>query len=165
MDTDHPKNIGPYEILGVIGKGAMGKVYKAARPSSNQIVAIKVLPADLAEDQERVERFNREAQAVALLNHPNVVRILEKEQADDLHYFVMEYVPGTSLDAVLRQRRLSLPEAIRVFKSVCKGLDAAHQKTIVHRDLSPRNILVSEDLSAVKIVDFGISRIETISQD
>lgn len=165
MDTEHPETIGNYDILGVLGKGAMGKVYKAAKPPQNKIVAIKVLPSEFMEDEERVERFNREAQAVALLSHRNVVRIVERGEEDGQHFFVMEYVPGTSLDAVLKQRRLSLPEAIRVFRGVCNGLEAAHKQSIVHRDLSPRNVLVSEDLSVVKIADFGISRIETVSRE
>lgn len=164
METEHPEHIGEYDIVGVIGKGAMGKVYKGIHPSLGTVVAIKVLPSEFLQDTERVERFNREAQAVALLDHPNVVRIIEKKEEDDQVYFVMEFVPGASLEAILRQRRLSLHEAFRVFKNVCRGLEAAHQKSIVHRDLSPKNILVSEDLAVAKIADFGISRVEAISR-
>ena len=164
MTADQPRKIGPYEVLGVLGKGAMGQVYKAVQPSVNRLVAIKVLPPQFAEDEERVERFEREAQAVALLNHPNVVQIIDKDRQEDLLYFVMEYVPGTSLDAVMSQRRLSLPEVFRVAKGVCRGLEAAHRQNIVHRDLNPRNVLVSEDLSVVKLADFGISRVEEISR-
>jgi len=164
MTADHPRRIGPYEVLGVLGKGAMGQVYKAVQPSLNRLVAIKVLPAEFLEDEARVERFEREAQAVALLSHPNVVQIIDKDREEDLLYFVMEYVPGTSLDAVMRQRRLSLHEVFRVAKSICLGLEAAHRQNIVHRDLNPRNVLVSEDLSVVKLADFGISRVEEISR-
>ncbi len=163
-EETHPRRIGQYEILGVIGKGAMGKVYKGVQPSLNRIVAIKVLPPELADD-ERVERFSREAKAVALLNHPNVVQIIDKDQDGDQVFFVMEYVAGTSLEAVMRKRRLSLPEAVRVFKAVCRGMAAAHKKEIVHRDLSPRNVLVTEDLLTAKIADFGISRVESISRE
>ena len=141
----------------------MGQVFKAIQPSLNRVVAVKVLPAEMGKDPDRVERFNREAQAVAMLNHPNVVQIIDKDQDGDLLFFVMEYVPGSSLDAVLRQRRLSLPETLKVFRGVCRGLNAAHQQNITHRDLNPRNILVSEDLSTVKLADFGISRVESIS--
>ena len=137
---------------------------KAVQPSLNRTVAIKVLPRDLASDPERVERFEREAKAVALLNHPNVVHIIDKDRDGDLLYFVMEYVPGSSLDHVLKARRLSLPEAFRVLKGVCRGLEAAHKASITHRDLNPRNILVSDDLSVVKLADFGISRVESISR-
>ncbi len=151
-------------MLGLLGKGAMGKVYKAVQPSLNRLVAIKVLPAEFRVDDDRVERFEREAQAVALLNHPNVVQIIDKDREEDLLYFVMEYVPGTSLDAVMSQRRLSLHEVFRVAKGICRGLEAAHRQNIVHRDLNPRNVLVSEDLSVIKLADFGISRVEEISR-
>ena len=150
-------------MLGLLGKGAMGQVYKAVEPSLNRLVAIKVLPAKFQEDDDQVERFEREAQAVALLSHPNVVQIIDKDREGDLLYFVMEYVPGTSLDAVMSQRRLSLHEVFRVAKSICRGLEAAHRQNIVHRDLNPRNVLVSEDLSVVKLADFGISRVEDVS--
>ena len=163
MSEELPRTIGQYEVTGRIGKGAMGQVYKAIQPSLNRVVAIKVLPAEMGKDPDRVERFNREAQAVAMLNHPNVVQIIDKDQDGDLLFFVMEYVPGSSLDAVLRQRRLSLRETLKVFRGVCRGLNAAHQQNITHRDLNPRNILVSEDLSTVKLADFGISRVESIS--
>ncbi len=164
MTADAPRRIGPYEVLGLLGKGAMGQVYKAVQPSLNRLVAIKVLSSKFVEDEAWVERFEREAQAVALLNHPNVVQIIDKDREDDLLYFVMEYVPGSSLDAVMRQRRLSLPEVFRVAKGICRGLEAAHRQNIVHRDLNPRNVLVSEDLSVVKLADFGISRVEEISR-
>ncbi len=98
------------------------------------------------------------------MNHPNVVQIIEMNEADGNPYFVMEYVHGTSLDAVMQRRRLSLTEAFGIFKEVCKGLQAAHRQNIVHRDLNPRNVLVSEDLSVVKLADFGISRVESISR-
>lgn len=160
---DHPKRIGDYDVLGKLGKGGMGSVYKAVQPSLNRIVAIKLL-SEALEDETSIERFRREAQAVALLNHPNVVQIIDMSEADGEPYFVMEYVKGTSLDAIMQRRRLSLTEAIGVFKEVCKGLRAAHRQNIVHRDLNPRNILVSEDLSVVKLADFGISRVESISR-
>jgi TolA-binding protein/predicted Ser/Thr protein kinase len=163
VEEQLPRAIGQYEVTGRIGKGAMGQVFKAIQPSLNRVVAIKVLPLEMGKDPERVERFNREAQAVAMLNHPNVVQIIDKDQDGDLLFFVMEYVPGSSLDAVLRQRRLSLPETLKVFRGVCRGLNAAHHENITHRDLNPRNILVSEDLSTVKLADFGISRVESIS--
>lgn len=165
MATEQPKKIGPYEVSSLIGEGAMGTVYKATDPKSGDVVAIKVLKPEFVEDEEAVERFHREAEAVARLRHANLVRIIQKEQLDDVLYFVMEYVPGTALETVLRRRRLSLREAFVVFKKVCAGLQAAHREKIVHRDLSPRNILVSEDLETVKIVDFGISRVESISNE
>ncbi len=164
MSTEQPRFIGHYEILGEIGRGGMAKVYKGVQTSLNRIVAIKVFPSKMLQDEEMVERFQREAQAVAMMNHPNVVQIIDKDEDEDVLYFVMEYVEGTSLEKVLRQRRLSLQEAFNVFREACKGVDYAHRKNIIHRDINPRNVLVSEDLSVVKIADFGISRVDEISR-
>ncbi len=162
---EHPRRIGQYEVLGAIGKGAMGQVYKAVQPSLNRIVAVKILPHEFLEDATRVERFNREAKAVALLSHPNIVQIIDKDQDEDTLFFVMEYVPGSSLDEVMRKRRLSLQEAFAVFRGVCSGLEAAHRQNVIHRDLNPRNILISDDFSVVKLADFGISKVESISRE
>ena len=162
--TDVPKQIGPYEILGPLGKGGMGAVYKAMQPSLNRIVAIKVLPPDFAKDPDAVTRFHREAQTVAMLSHPNIVQIIDKGEDQGLLYFAMEYVEGTSLDVVLRQRRLSLQEVVQVIKQIGRGLGAAHRAGVVHRDLNPRNILVSPTLSIVKLADFGISRVESVAR-
>ena len=165
MSANVPTKIGNYEVLGVIGKGGMATVYKAIQPSLNRIVAIKVLPQKYLEDPVFVERFNREAQAVAMMNHPNIVQIIDKDRDGDLMYFVMEYVQGISLQTLESKRRLTLGEALYIAKEVGKGLQCAHRNGIVHRDLNPRNILVSEDLSTVKIADFGISRVEALSRE
>ncbi|MEZ5312392.1 MAG: protein kinase [Thermoanaerobaculia bacterium] len=163
--SDIPKQIGPYEILGPLGKGGMGTVYKAMQPSLNRIVAIKVLPGDFAAEPERVARFHREAQTVAMLSHPNIVQIIDKGEDQGILYFAMEYVEGTSLDVVLRQRRLSLQETLQVIKQTSRGLGAAHRAGVVHRDLNPRNILVSPTLSVIKLADFGISRVESVARN
>ena len=163
--SDIPKQIGPYEILGPLGKGGMGTVYKAMQPSLNRIVAIKVLPADFAAEPERVARFHREAQTVAMLSHPNIVQIIDKGEDNGILYFAMEYVEGTSLDVVLRQRRLSLQETLQVIKQTSRGLGAAHRAGVVHRDLNPRNILVSPTLTTIKLADFGISRVESVARN
>lgn len=162
--TEVPKQIGPYEILGPLGKGGMGAVYKAMQPSLNRIVAIKVLPGDFAKDPDAVARFHREAQTVAMLSHPNIVQIIDKGEDQGILYFAMEYVEGTSLDVVLRQRRLSLQEVVQIIKQIGRGLGAAHRAGVVHRDLNPRNILVSPTLSVVKLADFGISRVESVAR-
>ena len=163
--TEVPKQIGPYEILGPLGKGGMGAVYKAMQPSLNRIVAIKVLPADFAKDPDSVARFHREAQTVAMLSHPNIVQIIDKGEDQGILYFAMEYVEGTSLDVVLRQRRLSLQEVVQIIKQIGRGLGAAHRAGVVHRDLNPRNILVSPTLTVVKLADFGISRVESVTRN
>ena len=165
MSSNVPTKIGAYEVLGIIGKGGMATVYKAIQPSLHRIVAIKVLPQKYLEDPVFVERFNREAQAVAMMNHPNIVQIIDKDRDGDLMYFVMEYVQGTSLQTLESRRRLTLGEALHVAKEVGKGLQCAHRNGIVHRDLNPRNILLSEDLATVKIADFGISRVEALSRE
>lgn len=162
--SDAPSHVGPYQILGIIGSGGMGTVYKGFQASLNRIVAIKILPPQFVRDPERVERFHREAQAVALLSHPNIVQIIDKGREGDLMYFVMEYIDGSSLDAVMAKRRMSLPESLRVLKEIAKGLQFAHANGIIHRDLKPRNVLISADLATIKLTDFGISRIESLSR-
>lgn len=165
MAPKAPERIGQYQILELLGKGGMASVYKAIQPSLNRLVAIKVLPPEFALDPERVQRFHREAQAVALLNHPNIVHIIDKDQDGETLYFVMEYVEGTSLGVVLFQRRLSLAEVLHIAKEIGKALEYAHRSKVVHRDLKPGNILVSPDLSVVKLADFGISRIDPQGDD
>jgi serine/threonine protein kinase/tetratricopeptide (TPR) repeat protein len=164
MATEIPANVGPYDILGVIGKGGMGVVYKGFQHSLNRLVAIKILLPEFQSDPERVERFHREAQAIAILSHPNIVQIIDKGAEGKTLYFVMEFVDGVSLDTLLRERRLTFVESLHVAKEIAKGLAAAHASGIIHRDLKPRNVLVSRDLSMVKLVDFGISRVEVLSQ-
>lgn len=165
MFEENPKQIGPYEILDKLGRGGMAVVFKATQTSLNRTVAVKVLSRKLSEDPTSVERFHREAHAVALLNHPNIVQIIDKGVEEGLLYYAMEYVPGDSLQSVLQRRRLSFPEALGVFKKVATGLEYAHQQKIIHRDLNPRNVLVSDDLSVVKLADFGICRVEALSRE
>lgn len=160
-----PARIGRYEILETLSEDPTGRVYKAVDPSRHRTVAIKVLRRELAADEQRAERFHREAGAVALIDHPNVVRILEQDRDGDRWFFVMEYLPGSSLEAVLRRRRLSLHEAFAVFAAACRGLEAAHRQGVTHRDLNPRNILVSDDLEQVKLADFAIGRAQSLSDE
>ena len=155
MANELPKKIGPYEIIEQLGRGGMAVVYRAVQTTLNRTVAVKVLPENIT-DVGWIERFHRETQAVAMLNHPNIVQVIDKGEADGRLYFAMEYVPGASLDQVMDERRLSLLEALRIFKEVCNGLEYAHQHKIIHRDLNPRNVLISKDLSKVKLADFGV---------
>ncbi len=159
---DQPKQIGPYEVQGELGGSS--QVFKATDPASGRIVAIKIAPAEYAQNPERVEEFQRGAEAVAKVNHPNVVRVLDQGEQEGVPYLVMEYVEGTTLEAVMKQRRTTLQEALGVFKAVCKGLEAAHREQIVHRDLNPANVLVSEDLRTVKLADFGLGKAESLSK-
>lgn len=164
VPTEIPGRVGPYELLEPLGKGSTGAVYKARESASGRIVALKVLVAEIADDASALARFFREADEVARLSHPNVVQILDRGNDGDLAYLVMEHVEGTSLDVVLRRRRLSLQEVLQIVKQVGRALEAAHRAGIVHRDLNPRNILVSSTLSTVKLAQFGISRVESVAR-
>lgn len=160
MGAELPQTIGRYQILGLIGEGGMGTVYKALQPSLNRTVAIKTLPASMAGQAELVARFQRETQALARLNHPNIVNIIDSGMDGDAPFFVMEFVDGCTLAELMAERPLSLSEGLRVIREVCTGLDYAHRMGVIHRDLKLSNILVTRDLATVKIADFGISRLE-----
>ena len=160
--------LGPYEITGAIGAGGMGEVFRARDTRLNREVAIKVLPAAFAQEHERVERFNREAQMLAALNHPNVAAIYGLEEVaspastGDLGEgasmaLIMELVEGEDLAQRLRRGAIPSDEAIAIARQIAEGLEAAHEKGIVHRDLKPANIKVTAG-AKVKILDFGLAR-------
>lgn len=148
-----------YEILEKIGEGGMARVYKAKCHLLNRIVAIKVLRPEFAADEEFVRRFKRESQAAASLSHPNIVSIYDVGQDGDIYYIVMEYVNGSTLKKLIKENGgpLDLKRSIDIAKQVCKALDHAHKNHIVHRDIKPQNILVTDD-NIVKVTDFGIAR-------
>lgn len=147
-----------YEILEEIGKGGMAHVYKAKCKLLNRIVAIKVLRNDLDESEDFLRRFNDEAQAAASLVSPNVVSVYDVGTEGDIHYIVMEYVEGVTLkDYISIKKVLSWQEAARFAMEICSGLSVAHSHGIVHRDIKPHNIIVTED-GQVKVTDFGIAR-------
>ena len=146
------KTIGPYQVLDKLGEGGMGEVYRARDPKLNRDVAIKVLPERLAADPDRVARFEREAQALAALNHPNIAAIYGVEE----RAIVMEFVPGRTLDDVIRAG-IDREEAIRIATAIADAVEAAHSAAIVHRDLKPANVKVRDD-GTVKVLDFGLAR-------
>ncbi len=150
--------LGPYEIVDRIGAGGMGVVYKATQTNLQRTVAIKVLPSHFARDPEFVNRFHREARALASLNHPNIVSIFDLGQMDGLYYFVMEYVDGVALRELMRQGKLSADQAMRMVPLICDALEYAHGEGVVHRDIKPENILVDKK-GRVRIADFGLARI------
>ena len=151
--------IGRYQLLQVIGKGGMGVVYLAKDPILQRLVAIKVLAPHLASDETVIARFINEARIAASLQHPNIVTVYEAGQDGDFVFMAMEYVEGQDLAALLRQRgRLHPDEAIAILRGVALALDYAHQRGIIHRDVKPSNVLVSED-GVVKLMDFGIARV------
>jgi serine/threonine-protein kinase len=149
--------LGPYEILGLIGAGGMGEVYRARDERLRRDVAIKVLPELFANDADRVARFHREAQAVAQLNHPNVGAIYGLEQQDAIRFLVLELIEGPSLDERIGRGPLPVDEAVRLARQICEALEAAHEKGIVHRDLKPANIKIAPD-GKVKVLDFGLAK-------
>lgn len=149
--------IGHYRIVAELGRGGMGVVYKAHEESLNRFVALKVLGEHLTEDPTHVERFLREAQSAARLNHPNIVQIYAVSQDQGRHYFAMEYVTGQSLQQVLRSKgTLDSIQAARITLQTAAGLGAAHEHGIIHRDIKPANLMIDER-GLVKITDFGLA--------
>ncbi|MBM4032251.1 MAG: hypothetical protein FJ291_10740 [Planctomycetes bacterium] len=150
--------LGGCRVEGLLGRGGMAVVYKATQLSLERAVALKVLPNRLARSPQFVERFNREASALARLAHPNVVGILDKGAQGDTYYFVMEYVEGKSLrDRLVREGKFSPQETRQLMQGICAGLAYAHENGVVHRDLKPGNILLDAS-GTPKLADFGIAR-------
>ena len=150
--------LGPYEILAPLGAGGMGEVYRARDARLNREVAIKVLPAAFARDPERLRRFQQEAQAVAVLNHPNILAVHDFGEHEGSPYLVTELLEGETLRERLRSGALPVRKATAYSEQVARGLAAAHEKGIVHRDLKPENIFVTRD-GRVKILDFGLAKL------
>ena len=132
------------EVLEFIGKGGMGAVYKARQPSLDRLVALKILPPAAAGDPGFAERFNREARALARLNHPNIVAVHDFGKAGTLHYLVMEYVDGGNLRQIEHAGRLTPDQALAIVPQICEALQFAHNEGIVHRDIKPENILMDK---------------------
>jgi len=150
-----------YEILAKAGAGGMSDVYKAKDHVLGRFVAIKVLKQEFAEDVNFVTKFRTEAQSAAGLEHPNIVNIYDVGSEDGLHYIVMEYVEGITLKTYIeKKQQLSYKEAISIAIQVGRGIEAAHNKNIVHRDIKPQNIMISTE-GKVKVTDFGIARAAT----
>ncbi len=151
--------LGHYEILTLLGAGGMGEVYLGKDTRLGRKVAIKVLPAEVASDPERLGRFRREAKAVARINHPSVVTLHSVEEHDGVHFIVMEYVEGSTLDQLIGPDGMSVERFFEVASPVTEALRAAHDQGVVHRDLKPANIMVTDD-GLVKVLDFGIAKLQ-----
>jgi serine/threonine protein kinase/tetratricopeptide (TPR) repeat protein len=150
-------NLGPYEILSPIGAGGMGEVYKARDTRLNRPVAIKVLPPEFASRPGWKQRFEREAQTIASLNHPHICTLYDVGQQGGVDYLVMEFLEGQTLAQRLERGALPLDEALKIAIEVVDALDAAHAKAMVHRDIKPANIFVTQRGQA-KVMDFGLAR-------
>ena len=150
--------LGPYEVIGPIGAGGMGEVYRARDAKLNRFVAIKVLPGQFAADPDRLARFEREAQAIAALSHPGILAIHDFGRANGVTDAVMELLEGSTLRERLESGPLPPRRAIELAIQIVRALAAAHDKGIVHRDLKPENIFVTAD-GHVKILDFGLARL------
>ncbi|HUA66618.1 MAG TPA: serine/threonine-protein kinase [Alphaproteobacteria bacterium] len=146
------------EILEFIGKGGMGAIYKARQKQLNRVVALKILPPGIGREPSFTERFTREAQALAQLNHPGIVTLYEFGQVDGLFYFLMEFVDGMNLRQLLLNGRLSAREALAIVPQICDALQFAHDQGIVHRDIKPENILLDRR-GRVKVADFGLAKL------
>jgi serine/threonine protein kinase len=150
--------IGPYEIASLLGAGGMGEVYRARDPRLRRDVALKILPASLAADEERLRRFEVEAQAASALSHPNIIAIHDVGRHDGTPYVVSELLEGETLRERLESGPLAPRRAVEVAGQIAQGLAAAHERGIVHRDLKPENVIVTRD-GHVKILDFGLAKL------
>jgi eukaryotic-like serine/threonine-protein kinase len=152
--------VGPYEVVGLLGAGGMGEVFRGRDSRLKRDVALKILPAALAGDADRRVRFEREAQVLASLNHPTIAQIFGVEPAGESPVIVMELVEGPTLADRLARGSLPIDEAVAIATRICDGLEAAHERGVVHRDLKPANIKVRDD-GSIKILDFGLARVLT----
>jgi serine/threonine-protein kinase len=151
------KTLGPYEILEKIGAGGMGAVYRARDKTLGREVAVKVLPPEFARDPERLARFQQEARLLAGLNHRNIAAVYGLEHIDGVRFFAQELVRGTTLQALFRERSLEIDEVLDIGRQIADGLEAAHAKNVIHRDLKPTNIMIDGE-GRVKVLDFGLAR-------
>ena len=150
--------LGPHEILSLLGAGGMGEVYKARDSRLDRLVAIKILPAHLADRPELRERFEREARAIASLKHPHICVLYDVGQQDGVHYLVMEHLEGVTLAERLKKGPLPLDEVLQYAVEIADALDKAHRATVTHRDIKPANIMLTKEGS--KLLDFGLAKLK-----
>src|SRR5205807_4992656 len=143
-----------YRIVSKLGAGGMGEVYLAQDTKLDRKVALKILPTDLAANQDRMRRFTQEAKAAAALNHPNIAHIYEIGEADGTNFIAMEFIEGVTLHEKIHLERTELRKLLRYLQHAAEGLARAHAAGIVHRDLKPDNVMITRDAHA-KILDFG----------
>ncbi len=158
MPLDAGTRLGPYEIVAPLGAGGMGEVYRARDERLGREVALKILAPDVAQDPSRLDRFAREARAIAALNHPHIVTIYSTEEAGGVRFLTMELIEGHTLDALIPSGGLPVTRFLEIAVPLADALAAAHRKHVLHRDLKPANIMIAAD-GRVKVLDFGLARV------
>ena len=151
------QQLGSYEITALLGKGGMGEVYRAGDLKLKREVAIKILPEEFSLDGERANRFQREAEVLASLNHPNVAAIYDVEEADNIRFLVLELVEGETLGERIQRGAVPVEEALDIARHICEAVEAAHEKGVIHRDLKPANVKITPE-GKVKVLDFGLAK-------
>src|SRR5436190_15266594 len=157
MSLSAGAKLGRYEVRSKLGEGGMGEVYLARDTQLDRDVALKILTADVARDQQRLHRFLQEARAASALSHPNVAHIYEIGEVEGTHFIAMEYIEGESLDKKIAGRPLRLPEQIEYAIQIADALDEAHGRGIVHRDIKSQNVMINAR-GRVKVLDFGLAK-------
>src|SRR6267142_6853582 len=152
--------IGTYQITGPLGAGGMGEVYRARDTRLGREVAVKVLPASVASNPDRLARFEREARTVAGLNHPNIITLFSVEDESGVRFLTMELVEGQSLDRLVSPGGLPLSRVLELGIALSDALVAAHERGVVHRDLKPANVVVTRE-GRLKVLDFGLAKLES----
>ncbi|MGB5293723.1 MAG: serine/threonine-protein kinase, partial [Thermoanaerobaculia bacterium] len=152
------RTLGHFKILEQLGAGGMGEVYLAEDSVLKRQVALKVLPARLAGDPQRLERFRREAETLAAMDHPNIVSIYSVEEVDGVHFLTMQYVQGEPLSEVIPRHGLALERFLKLAIPLADAVSSAHERGIVHRDLKPNNIMVTGE-ERVLVLDFGLAKL------
>src|SRR6266496_681214 len=152
--------LGRYEIRSQLGEGGMGEVYLARDTQLDRDIALKILTAEVARDQQRLHRFLQEARAASALSHPNVAHIYEIGEANGIHFIAMEYVEGQPLDSKIRGGPVTAGEILDIAIQIADALDEAHAKGITHRDIKASNIMITSR-GRVKVLDFGLAKLAT----
>jgi serine/threonine protein kinase len=156
MTTQPGENLLHYRLIDKIGEGGMGAVWAAEDTRLGRKVAVKILPPETAKDPERLARFEREARAVAALNHPNIITLHSVEHTEDKHFLTMELIEGRSLTSAIPEMNSSLARFLDVALPLVEALAAAHQQGITHRDLKPDNVMITDE-GRIKVLDFGLA--------
>src|SRR5215510_6558376 len=145
MSVDVGTRLGSLEITALLGKGGMGEVYRARDTKLRRDVAVKILPDEFSRDTDRVARFQREAEVLASLNHPNIAAIYDLQEANGSWFLILELIEGETLADRIARGPIPVEESLEVARHICEGLEAAHEKGIIHRDLKPANVKITPD--------------------